>query len=86
MTSIIRDVGLEAIKSSDYHNIMVDESSDVFNKEQVVFCVRCVDEDLIFHDDFINFYEMKKTDATSMVAVNKDIILRLGLDVDKLLG
>ena len=86
MTSILRDVGLEAIKSSDYHNIMVDESSDVFNKEQVVFCVRCVDEDLIFHDYFINFYEMKKTDATSMVAVNKDIILRLGLDVDKLLG
>ena len=84
--SILPDVVLEAIKSSGYHNIMVDESSDVFNKEQVVFCVRCVDEDLIFHDDFINFYEMEKTDATSMVAMIKDIILRLGLDVGKLLG
>ena len=57
-----------------------------FNKEQVVFCVRWLDEDLIFHDDFINFYEMEKTDATSMVAVIKDIILRRGLDVEKLLG
>ena len=51
-----------------------------------MFCVRWLDEDLIFHDDFINFYEMEKTDATSMVAVIKDIILRRGLDVEKLLG
>ena len=51
-----------------------------------MFCVRCVDEDLILHDGFISFYEMEKTDATSMVAMIKDIILRLGLDVGKLLG
>ena len=35
--SILPDVVLEAIKSSDYHNIMVDESSDVSNKEQAMF-------------------------------------------------
>ena len=35
--SILPDVVLEAIKSSGYHNIMVDQSSDVFNKERSCF-------------------------------------------------
>ena len=67
--SILRDVALEAIKSSDYHSIMVDESSDVSNKEQALFYVRWVDEDLISHEDFISIYEMKKADSTIMIAV-----------------
>ena len=31
--SMLRDGLLEATKSSDYHSIMADESSDVSNKE-----------------------------------------------------
>ena len=57
---------------------MVDESSDISNKEQAVFCVCWVDEDLIFHKDFIGLYEMEKTDAASMAAVIKDNIFWLG--------
>ena len=45
--SISRAVVLEAIKSSGYHSIMADESSDVSNKEQSVCCLRWVNEDLI---------------------------------------
>ena len=82
--TILRDVVLEAIKSSRYHSIMVDESSDVSNKEQAVSCNRWVDEDLISHEGFIGLYEMEKSDATNMIAVIKDIILRLGLDGEKL--
>ena len=62
-------------KLSDYHSIMVDESSDAYIKEQSVFCVHWVDENLISHEDFIGLYEMEKTDTTSMVAVIKDVIL-----------
>ena len=82
--SILRDIVLEAIKSSDYHSIMVDEFSDVSDKEQGVFCVRWVDENLISHENFIGLYEMEKTDTTSMVIVIIDSILRLGLDGEKL--
>ena len=60
---------LEAIKSLGYYRIMVDESSNVPNKEQAAFCVQWVDEYLISHEDFMGFYEMEKTDTTSMVAV-----------------
>ena len=63
---------------------MVNESSDVSNREQVVFCVRWVDEDLRSHEDFIDLYVMEKTYAPTMVVnVIKDI-LRLGLDKAKL--
>ena len=65
---------------------MIDESSDFSNKEKAVFCVCWTDEDLISHEDFIGPYEMKKTDATSMAVVIKDIILQLDLDGEKLRG
>ena len=69
--SIQHDVVLEAIKSSGYDSIMVDESSDVSNnKKQIVFCL-CVDENLISHEDFMSL---------CMATVIKDIILQLGLD------
>ena len=58
--SILCDVVLEAIKSLDYHSKMVDECPDVSNKDQAIFCVRGVDEDLISHEDLIGFYEMEK--------------------------
>ena len=51
--SILCDIVLEAIKRSDYQSIMVNKFSDVFNKEQDVFCVRWVDEDLMFDEDSI---------------------------------
>ena len=84
--SILRDIVLEAIKRSDYQSIMVNKFSDVFNKEQDVFCVCWVDEDLMFDEDSIGLYEMEKTDTTSMVTVIRDIILQFGLDGEKLQG
>ena len=57
---LLRDVVLQAIKCSDYHSIMVDDSSDVSNKEPAVFFVRWVDEDLISHEDFIGLIKSKK--------------------------
>ena len=45
--SVRRDVVLEAIKSSGYHSIMVDESSDVSNKEQVFMSLRIRMKDFI---------------------------------------
>ena len=45
--SVRRDVVLEAIKSSGYRSIMVDESSDVSNKEQVFVSLRMRMKNLI---------------------------------------
>ena len=52
--SILRDV-VNCIKKPDFFSIMVDKSSDVSNREQVVFCVRRVD-DFNSHEGFIAAY------------------------------
>ena len=62
--SILRD-GVESIKNADFHSIMVDETSDVSNKEQAVFCVRWIDLNLFSYEDFLELHEMAKTDAMS---------------------
>ena len=43
--SVLRDI-VESIKNADFHSVMVDEISDVSNKDQAVLCVRWVDENL----------------------------------------
>lgn len=82
---ILRDV-VESIKEADFFSIMLDESGDVSNKEQAVFCVRWIDENLIPYEDFLGLYEMEKTDADSIVEIIKDSLLRFGFDKEKLRG
>ena len=67
---ILKDMSL-SILHDVVNCLMVDESSDISNQEQVAFCVRWVDEDFHSHEDFISLYEMEKTDATMMVNVIK---------------
>ena len=83
--TILRDV-VESIKAADFFSIMFDESRDVSKKEQAVFCVRCIDENLTPYEDFLGLYEMKKTDADSIVHIIKDSLLRFGFDKEKLCG
>ena len=64
---------------------MVDEASDVSNKEQAVFCIDWVDENIILYKDFLELHKMEKTDAISLANFIKDIILWLGFDSEKLL-
>ena len=63
--SFLPDV-VNYIKKSDFFSIAVDESSDISNQEQIVFCFRWVDEDLHSHEVFIDQYEIEKTDGTTM--------------------
>ena len=83
--TILRDV-VESIKAADFFSIMLDESGDVSNKEQDVFCARWINENLTPYEDFLGLYEMEKTDADSIVRIIKDSLLRFGFDKEKLRG
>ena len=63
--SILRNV-VESIKNDDFYSIMLDETSDLSNKEQTVFCIRWVDENIFSYEDFLGLHEMEKTDAVSI--------------------
>ena len=51
------------IQNAVIYTIIADETTDVSNKEQLVFCLRWVDDDLMVHEDFIGMHPMKGTGA-----------------------
>lgn len=63
---ILRDVS-SAIRSSKFCTIMVDEITDISNKEQVVLCLRWVDAGLEAHEDFIGLYEVESTHSAVLL-------------------
>ena len=74
---------LSKITESPFLALMVDEITDILNKEQLVFVIR-TDADFSVHEDFLNMHEMKSTDAESITSTIKIILLRLGIPIAKL--
>ena len=65
---------------------MVDETTDVLNKEQVVICFRWVDSKLEAHEVFIGLYEVDSTEAAVLLTVIHDVLLRMNISINKLRG
>ena len=59
------------IKNALIYTIMADETADVSNKEQLVICIRWVDDDLVIHEDFIGMHPLKNTTADHIVSIIK---------------
>ena len=57
---ILIDVAVN-IHNSTFFSIMVDETTDKTNREQVVIFLRWVDDNLFPHEDFIGMYKVDKT-------------------------
>jgi len=79
---ILRDISAE-IKSVEFYAIMVDETSDVSNTEQLVLCIRWVDDELNPHEEFIGLHSVLIANADSIVKVIKDILLRMNMSLSK---
>ena len=52
---IFREIAAE-IRSAEFHAIMADETSDISNTEQLVICIRWVDDDLNYPEEFTGFH------------------------------
>ena len=83
--TILRSIAKD-IKSAKFCTIMVDETTDVSNREQVVMCIRWIDSSLVPHEEFIGLYEVDSTQAAKLVKVILDILLRLGIAVSSIRG
>ena len=68
------------------YTIMADETADISNTEQMVFCIRWVDEFLVPHEEFIGMHPIPNTTANQIVAVIKDILLRMNLKMNNARG
>ena len=58
---------------------MVDECTDASNTEQMVFCLRYVDDNLEVHEETLGLYHLELTNAANITTVLQDILLRFNL-------
>ena len=51
------------IQNAMFITIMADETADISNKEQLVICIRWVDDCFVINEDFIGMYPLERTKA-----------------------
>ena len=75
------------LDQSKFLSIMVDETTVSANREQVVICMRWIDTDsLEAHEEFLGLYQVDSTDASTILSVIHDVLLRLNISLTKLRG
>ena len=71
---------------SPFLTLMMEETTDVSNKEQVVIVMRRVSESFEVHEEFLGLYEVSSIDASTLTTVGKDVFARMNLPISKLRG
>ena len=66
--------------------VMVDETTDASTQEQVVIVLRWVDDNLDPHEDFIGLHTTASTNASSILAIIKDVLLRMNVSLSNYRG
>ena len=60
--------------------------TDAANHEQFVLCLRWVDDDLNLHKDFIDLQSVPNIAADTLVAVIRDVLIRMNLSITNCRG
>ena len=74
------------VQSVRSYALLVDETRDVSNKEQLTLILRWVDSDFEIHEDFIGFMNVEKVDAESLTLAIKDVLIRCMLPLSSCRG
>ena len=75
---ILREIA-ENLQSTPFYTLMVDETTDISNREQVVLCLRWVDDSFEVHKEFTGLYTVDDISANTLVGVIRDALLRMNL-------
>ena len=73
----------EKIQNSSFLTVMIDETTDVTNQEQVTIIFRTVDNDLSVKEEFVGLYNADSITSVTLTEVIKDVMLRLNLSMCK---
>jgi len=77
---------LSLIHESTYVSIMVDETTDISNKEQLTLAMRRIDHNLDVYEEFLGMYQIDSTTAESITSTILDALLRFKVPLTKLCG
>ena len=83
--SVLRDI-VKQVQSTSFITVMIDETADISNREQVVIVLRWVAENLDVYEDFIGLYAVDNIQASTLYAVVKDTFARLNIPINKVRG
>ena len=72
--------------NAGYYGIILDETSDVANKEQVSICFQVVQENFLIEELFFGFYQTSITSSDVIYAIVKDVLLRFQFSINKCRG
>ena len=82
---ILREVA-GSLQDAPFFTVMVDETTDVSNVEQVVILLRWVSEKFEVFEEFVGLYEVASTGADIIYGVISDVLQRLNVAVSKVRG
>ena len=82
---VLKEINVH-LQQSPFLTLMLDETTDVSNKEQVVVVLRWVSSDLIVSEKFLGLHEAPSTDALTLTTIAKNAMQGLGLPLAKLRG
>ena len=82
---VLRSIA-DCLRQTPFFTVMVDETVDVANVEQVVLCLRWVDGHFIVHEDFVGLHKVDSTGAQMIFNVIVDVLRRLNLPFAKIRG
>ena len=64
-----------SIHSTPFVTIIMDETTDASNAEQVVICLHWVDGNLEAHEELIGLYEIACTESSALFMVVQDVLV-----------
>ena len=68
------------------HNYGRRSATDTSNREQVIVCLRWIDEQFEAREEFIGLHKVYQIDSDTIVAVLKDTLLRMNLKIENCRG
>ena len=79
---------VKKIKDADcrYFSVMADETSDVSRKEQLVVCIRWIDNNFIPHEDYLKINVLNDLKAKTISDIILDCLKVNGLDIEDARG
>ena len=76
--SVVREI-VDQIKQAGFQSLLADECTNIANKEQLIICLRWIDDKLQPKEEFGGFYEIPNTNAETIAIVIKGALFRIGL-------
>ena len=77
---VLRDIA-DSLQKAKYFSLMADKVTDTSNREQVAICIRWVDSNFQPHEEFIGLHKANTITAVELVAILKDVLLRMNLNI-----